>query len=230
MAFYECKKAITDQLGECLNLITIKKGLDVQRWVNEHKQLTSSVNDPYSAALLKKNAGNDFPPLFANIPSRNFSWLLRDHFEEVFEALGFPTTQQQADRFWKSIRNRSLRETLNNHQEEALLKTEFVSKEIAKISDWCTKARAMLVSMNANVELLSSVTEEEREFARSLRFDWYYGYSDDHSVWRAGQETRRVVARRVHETLSTKPHLAKVVKEVTQANNLSHDFFTRFDN
>lgn len=42
---------------------------------------------------------------------------------------------------------------------------------------------------------------ERAEFARKIKgHDWYYGYSDDHSVWKRGREASRVL-RDAHKDL-----------------------------
>lgn len=225
MSFYDCKYAIAERLGECLEIILAKKGLNTKYLVDQHKALIDSVNDPYSRALLVKDLPQDFPPLFYNVPRPYFREIIRDNFEQTFEALGFPTTQQQAARFERNIRHRSARDTLNNHQEESLLKTEFVVKEFLKVSDWCVKANKIVKGMNARLELLKHVVEQEREFARSLVFDWHYDYSDDGNVSRAGSAKHSAVCKHVREVLAVKPHLRKVIDEVASANHLDPKFF-----
>ena len=223
MAFYECREAIAEQLCECLLTALMVRGLDTKVFVNQYNWLNSQYKDPYSYSLLLKGLKKEHAPTFSNVPSMPFAWLIRDNFEATFEALGLPTTQQEAARFERTLRRNK---KLSEQQEATLLKAEFVAKEFEKISNWCVKARDRLAAMNANVALIASVTEEEKEFASSLNFDWYYSYSDSADDWRSGKAQHVKVVKHVQEVLAAKPYLSKVVEEVARAHGFGPSFFT----
>ena len=225
MAFYETRETIAEQLGEYLKSVLLQKGLNTQDLVSQHKTITSQYSDSYSNALLMKGLKHEDAPTFSNVPYSSFVGIIRDNFEQVFEVLGLPTTQKAASEFQRTLRHRAM----GRCQKDALLNASFVAKEFEKISNWCVRAKDILAAMNANVAILSSVTDEEREFARSLSFDWYYSYSDDAGVRRAGDARRNEVAKRVNIVLATKPYLMKVVEEIARVHRFKPSFFTQPD-
>ena len=164
--------------------------------------------------------------LFSNVPNVNFKQLICDNFESLLKALKLQNTEQQTSLFSRNIWHKKPHEILNASQEEALLNVEFIAKEISKISTWCENAHKANQTMSTNASFMPPVTDEEKEFARSLVFDWHYSYSDDGGVYRRGEESRKRVAKHVNQVLANKPHLSKVVKEVANANSFNETFFT----
>lgn len=221
MAFYETRETIAEQLGEYLKSVLLQKGLNTQDLISQHKSITSQYSDSYSNALLMKGLKHEDAPTFSNVPYSSFVGIIRDNFEQVFEVLGLPTTQKAAVEFQRTLRHRAM----SRCQKDSLLNASFVAKEFEKISNWCDRAKDILAAMSANVTILSSVTDEEREFARSLSFDWYYSYSDDRNVYRAGSEAHKRVSAHARQVLAEKPHLRKVVDEIARAHRFNTSFF-----
>ena len=55
----------------------------------------------------------------------------------------------------------------------------------------------------------------EEEFLKLLKaHDWYYMYSDDHSVWRRGQNERDVIMN----AMRANPELGKIYQNFTKEN------------
>lgn len=226
MAYYECLNDVCEKLAQYLRDVMRDKGLDAEALVLQQKELMSGVKDSYSSALLMTDTPRKDAPVFVNVPRPNFKWIVQENLEGIFGILRYHSTQQMVFHLAKDLRKKNFHEILTRDQKQALEEYYFITKEFKKVSDWMVEARAILAKMNENVYLLTSVTEEERQFARDLNFDWWYSYSDDRGVYQRGREAHDEKIIFVKETLAIKPHLKKVVEAVARANNFTEYFFT----
>lgn len=226
MAHYDNVEIIANKFGAYVEQVLREKGLVVNDVIKLHNEIHSSVSDVYSRAILKTGLPHEEAPTFSNVPRQMFSWIVRDNLVSIFETLNIPTTQKCAHLLARNLQKNEVQNALSHIQLEALLEMEIFQKEFVKISNWLVKARANVVAMSANFPLLQAVTEEEKEFANSLDFDWYYDYSDDRNVWRTGNTKHKEVQVKVMETYIAKPHLRKVVEVVAKANGFATKFFT----
>lgn len=226
MAFYETRELICENINQYFQHYLRERGLITLDIVAQRNQIISSVKDVYSMALLMKNSPKEEAPTFSNIQTTYFTYLIRDNLEQIFETLGWATTQKEASRIASSLRRRSFSELLSDKQKKALEDMEIFQDSIKAITEWIIRARNIVVTMTANFPLLQSVTEEEKEFAKELNFDWYYDYSDDINVWRSGKERHAKKVGEITALLAQKPHLLKVVEVVAKAHGIPTKFFT----
>lgn len=225
MAHYDNVEIIAENFGNFIELVRREKGLDIIEVVRHERELQKSFTDRYSRALLVKGLPSEQHPTFSNVPRVMFVWTVRDNLESIFEVLGIPTTQKAANLLAQELRKKGISGALTRAQRDKLEEMDIFQKEFTKMGNWLVKARNIILTMSENTHLLSTVTEEEKEFANLLDFDWYYDYSDDSSVWRGGRAKHNEITKQLNEVLLEKPHLKKVVEAVAVANGLPVAFF-----
>lgn len=226
MAHYDNVEIIAENLGNFIELVRREKGLNISEVVRHESELSKCVSDCYSRALLATGLTKEEHPTFSNIPRVLFKWTVRDNLESIFQAMDIPTTQKAANLLAQELRKNGITKGLNRAQRDKLEEMDIFQKEFKKMGEWLVKARNIILTMSENTHLLATVTEEEKEFANLLEFDWYYDYSDDSSVWRNGRAKHGEVQAKVMDILVAKPHLKKVVEVVAQANGFATKFFT----
>jgi hypothetical protein len=228
MSFYECREFIVEQIVQYFHDAVWAKGLNTSELVKQYNELQQSFNDVYSRSLLKKGTPREEAPTFANVPYNGVhTWSVQDHLSEIFAILDIPDTQAALHGFWLKLKRRGIENVLTLRQKEDLVDWNVFTNQVKKLSDWTVRARSLLTAMHANLPLLQSVTEEEKEFANSLQsFDWWYDYSDQASTRRHGEARHIEVGKKVKETLAEKPQLRKVIETVAAAHNLGPGFFT----
>ena len=225
MSFYEAKEVVTQALVTRLKAAYAEKGLETKPIVEQHNSLITAFSDLYSKAILLTGTIKRDAPLFSNVPSPAFQWNIDKQLEEIFEVLGWKTTQQQVSILAKELKRRSLDNLVSADKLLQLYHLSFFKKEVSKASEWIVLARQHLLTMHENIQQLQTVTQEEKEFSELLKFDWYYDYSDDNSVWRFGQAKHNDVIAKVKAVLVDKPHLRKVVETVAASHGFSPSFF-----
>jgi hypothetical protein len=226
MDFYQVKDEIAQELTVHLQSVLRQKGLITQDVMNQYKAILAGFKDRYSYSLLMKDTPKEDAPTFSNVPTTIITFEVRDRFEEIFEALGLPTTQAAAYSFAQKLRRGSIGNVLTDTQKDKLEKLPFFADRCEKISNWLVRARAIVVTMGSNTALAQMATEEEKAFASKLDFDWYYDYSDDQNVWRGGRANHDQVIAYVKKVLTEKPHFLKVVETLAHAAGLRVSFFT----
>lgn len=226
MSFYITADNIRAKLAGYLDSVTLTAGLDVNAIAEERKNLSVSATDTYSSSVLCSGISSEHRCLFANVPYSHYQWIIGDHLEGIFAVMGLPTTQAQAYKLSNELNRRGVEGALTKEQLNALRGFSAVREHFEKVMKWCQKAREVNSIVRGNLSLLGSVTEEEREFAKSLNFDWHYSYSDDIEVYRRGRDTHDRVSAETRKVLAEKPHLRKVVETVAAANGFSASFFT----
>lgn len=226
MVFNECWEVVCVELAGYLNEDLNSKGLSVATTMRAYDAMMNDQKDAYSKSLLMKgvNMSERFP--FSNTPYTNLRRLVENNLAKIFtEILQREATQRQVYKLARLIRGKSSHCILTPSQCVKLAELEDFKKEVEKVSEWCVKARAILMLMHDNVKLLASVTEEEKEFANSLQFDWFYSYSDQASTWRHGRERHEQVKRHATQVVAEKPHLKKVVEVISNWYDLGPRFF-----
>lgn len=226
MAHYDNVEIIAENLGNFIELVRREKGLNIDEVVRHESELRKCISDCYSRALLAQGLPKEEHPTFSNVPRTMFVWTVRDNLESIFQAMDIPTTQKAANLLAQELRKNGITKGLNRTQRDKLEEMDIFQKEFTKMSNWMVKARNIILTMSENTHLLEAVTEEEKEFANLLDFDWYYDYSDDSNVWRNGNAKHGEVQAKVMDILVAKPHLKKVVEVVAKANGFSTKFFT----
>lgn len=226
MTYYDCEEIICEQLSQYFQALLKEKKIDIREITAEHNALLAKYPDLYSNALLRTGIPRLTAPIFSNPPSKSFKWEINRNLARIFEALGMPSTQQEAYRFASLLKRKSVGAALSSKQRAQLEDLDFLKTMVDEISIWCEKARKEVDAMSANIPLLATVTEEEKEFANALRFDWYYDYIDELSRYREAKEGHRLVAKDIQQRLAEKPHLQKVVNVVASAYGFSPSFFT----
>ena len=227
MSFWASVDNICTKLAGYLDSITLAADLNVYAIADERKSLSSSALDTYSRSLLCTGIKPEHRALFANVPYSRYRAIVSDNLEKVFAALGMPTTQAQAYKLSNELNRKGVVGALTKEQLIALRGFSAVREHFEKVSKWCQDAREVNGIVKGNLSLLGTVTDEEREFAKSLNFDWYYSYSDDIEVYRRGRDTHDRVSAETRKVLAEKPHLRKVVEVVASAAGFSVSFFTR---
>ena len=225
MSFYEAKAVITQQLSNHFKAVYFDKGLSTRPIVEQYKSITAAFSDLYSSATLLIGTTKRDAPLFSNVPRPEFEWNLDKHLEEIFEVLDWKTTQYQVSVLSRQLKRSTLEQLVSKEKLAKLEELSFFKKEASKASEWIVLARQHLLTMHENLPKLQAITEEEKEFSELLKFDWYYDYSDDSSVWRFGQAKHNDVIAKVKATLADKPHLLKVVETVAASHGFKPSFF-----
>lgn len=226
MLFHECKDIIANHLDAWLRTILVGKGLDVRGVALRHREILNQFKDQYSRALLMKDLPKEEAPTFSNIPRLSFKWDISDKLEDVFHTLKLPATQQCAHRIASQLRTKPLSDVLTAEQLASLEQVPFIKEAISKETDWLIRAHRIMIGMCNNLPLLSSATEEEKAFSKLLEFDWYYDYSDDIGVWRAGKAHHARAVLAIRAALGKEPSLIKVVTAIANSGNFPITFFT----
>ncbi len=226
MGFWASIDIISTKLSAYLDSVTLAADLNVNAIADERKSLSSSALDTYSGSLLCTGIKPEHRALFANVPYSRYRWIIGDNIEKIFAAMGLPTTQAQAYKLANELNRKGVEGALTKEQLNALRGFSAVREHFEKVSKWCLDAREVNDIVKGNLSLLETVTDEEREFAKSLSFDWHYSYSDDIEVYRRGSETHSKVNDHVRSVLAEKPYLRKVVETVAIANGFNASFFT----
>lgn len=227
MIFQECKDTISMHVDAYLQTVLTNKGLNVQSVVAHHREIVTQFKDSYSRALLLQGLPKEEAPTFSNVPTTSFKWASWENLEEIFQMLQLPATQQRAHRLTCQLRTKTLTDILSAEQLEKLLEVPFIKEVFDKAASWLIRASGRMVAMSANFPLTATVTEEEKAFSKLLEFDWYYSYSDDITVWRAGKDRHAKAVLAIRAVLEEKPELEKVVATIAASNNLSVTFFTK---
>lgn len=225
MSFYATIDNICQKLAGYLDSITDTEERNALAILKEYQGLFSESKDLYSNSLLRQGVKKEHLYLFANVPYSRYRWIIGE-IEEVFVALGLPTTQARAYKLSSELNRKGVTNALTAEQLNGLRNMEAVKNHFEKVVKWCNDAREVIAVVRANQQLIETVTEEEREFGKSLNFDWHYSYSDDIEVYRRGCDTHDRVSAETRKVLAEKPHLRKVVETVAAGAGLGVSFFT----
>ncbi len=228
MAFYECKEEICVALGNVLENALTERGLNVDALCKEYNSLLGKPRNEYCQALLMSGVVKSDPFPFTNLPYFNARGLIDRHLVQVFEeVLQHETTQSMAYHFARTLRRQGIDAVLQPKRRDKLASLEPFQKEIEKVFRWCERAYEIIRGMRANAPILATVTEEEKEFADSLHFDWYYSYSDQASTYRAGVAQQERVQEHAAKTIAQKPHLKKVIDAISKNHGFGPNFFLK---
>lgn len=222
MAFYETQAIVVKALADFVTSIIEAQGLDPVVLNQQHTMMHQSAKDYYSRALLKQGVAAKDAPVFSNIPYLRFAYEFDSNIEMIFDEMGIATTQKEMFDIAGKLRKRNIAELFGAAN---IMACSIVQKEVNKIEAWVVEARGILVAMGSNMHLLATVTEEQKQFAELFQFDWYYDYSDDHSVWRAGSAHHKTVSEQIRQAISVNPSLMTVAETIASAYKLPVSFF-----
>lgn len=225
MSYYEANSAVIGAMSDYLKAHFAAKGFDVSATMDQYHSITNAHRGSYVSSLLFTNIPKRDKPIFANTPYVYYMRVVGDNLEEIFGFLGLPSTQKQLATMWQRLKHSKIENIIDVNK---LLEFHKIKTKIQKDSEWFIEARSTLVAMYANLPLLDAVTEEEKEFSKLLDFDWYYSYSDNAAVYKAGEQIHNSAVVKINAALEKNPELIKVIKAVV-ANNayITVDFFTK---
>lgn len=232
MSFYDTREELAELFKQYAEDKMLRAGYTVKKLVDLHKSLKDSLNaqhgEYYSAAVLYSGVPVKEAPLFANIPHAYFAMMYKDKLEQIFTGLRVPATQCSAVNIARKAKRNGILSVFTADQlDRALFDTSIIGNLVERSDQWCREAVEALEIMTNNLPLVHKITDEEKEFAMLLNFDWHYDYSDDSSVWRSGLEKHRKVVAAVNAALEKNPELNKVLAAITKKNNLGAEFFTK---
>lgn len=222
MAFYETQATVVKALADFVTNMLESKGLDPVALDQQHTMMHQSAKDHYSRALLLRGVKAKDAPVFSNIPYLRFAYAFDNDIEIIFNEMGIATTQKEMFDIAGKLRKRNVAELFGAAN---IMACSVIQKEIDKIEEWVIEARGILAAMGSNMHLLATVTEEQKQFAELFQFDWYYDYSDDHSVWRAGSAHHKEVSEKIRSAIDLNPSLMTVVETIAAAYKKSVSFF-----
>lgn len=229
MIIQDCYDVIAETIAKYVTETLVTKGVNVEGLCKEYGDLHTKYGaDEFTYALIMKGIllTDRFP--FTNRPYRNIGFVVHRKMEVVFDLLELPATQQVAYRLAGSMKRKDIRTIFSPEKLEKLVDPTTSPLELGQHYEWAQRARAIIATMRENIEVkkvLENVTPEQVAFAKGLSFDWYYSYSDDNGVWRAGKNAHDRVREWATEQVAKNPSLYYVIETICEQKLFGPGFF-----